>query len=325
MDLREPMTRFAALMSALFLVAACAGDPLQDVPRLSDADVSDTEIQAAIRGEPLTDQEPIAPQRGVLGRLFGNRAAAPAADGLRDTDSVAETETGVAISQETSDPPAQGGLLGFLRRAADDARSDEAEGTVDVAALPQNSRTDDSSRSRGIFGRSQGPEPGDPDYRVVPLGTTLPYGELARVCDVRNRQLGSRVERYPEGRGMYALYDSNPGDTGLHTFYVTGFKDGCARQFTAALAVFGSTEVHERLRYGLPAEVQPYSETDAAYEQLKSRVCRVGRGRPCGSALPRLARNTVFVSVYERFGSNPAWKTILIHDGEVVETDIRTN
>jgi len=33
----------------------------------------------------------------------------------------------------------------------------------------------------------------------------------------------------------------------------------------------------------------------------------------------------VFVSVYERFGSNPAWKTILTHDGEVVETDIRTN
>jgi hypothetical protein len=39
----------------------------------------------------------------------------------------------------------------------------------------------------------------------------------------------------------------------------------------------------------------------------------------------RFARNTAFVSVYERFGSNPVWKTILLHDGEVIETDIRGN
>ena len=71
--------------------------------------------------------------------------------------------------------------------------------------------------------------------------------------------------------------------------------------------------------------MQPYSTTDAAYETLKSRVCGVGKGKPCGSSMSRLARNTAFVSVYETFGSNPEWKTILLHDGEVVETDIRSN
>ena len=151
----------------------------------------------------------------------------------------------------------------------------------------------------------------------------LPYGAVARVCDLPDRQLGKRVERYPERRGTYALYDSEPGNTAQHTFYLTGFDDGCARQFTAALAVFGSPRTHEQLRYGLPSQVQPYSSTDAAYEKLKSRICRVGKGKPCGSAMSRLERDTVFVSVYEQFGSNTRWKTILLHDGEVVETDIR--
>ncbi|MEN8659412.1 MAG: hypothetical protein ABF313_15340, partial [Marivita sp.] len=172
---------------------------------------------------------------------------------------------------------------------------------------------------------AKGPSPDAPDYRIVPMGTVLPYGVLARVCDVSTRQLGTRVERYPESRSVYTLYDSQPGNTSAHTFYVTGFGDGCARQFTAALALFGSPETHEQLRYGLPSKVQPYSSTDAAYETLKSRVCRVGKGKPCGSSMPQLARTTAFVSVYETFGSNPEWKTILLHDGEVVETDIRSN
>ena len=41
--------------------------------------------------------------------------------------------------------------------------------------------------------------------------------------------------------------------------------------------------------------------------------------------MSRLSRDTVFVSVYETFGSNPFWKTILLHDGKVMETDIRGN
>ncbi|MFP7673902.1 hypothetical protein ACG74X_11180 [Marivita sp. S0852] len=289
------MSRFAAILCAAGLLAGCASDPLGNVPRLSQTDVSETDIRAAIGAQPEDASEPLVSQSSATTAL-----------------------------PEQADQPRRG-LLGFLRRAADNARSSDTSETDEIAALPDAPEATAPATSGGIFGRSSAPAPNDPDFQIVELGTQLPYGTLARVCNVRSAQLGTRVDRYPENRGTYALYDSQPGNTAPHTFYVTGFKDRCARQFTAALAVFGSAETHEQLRYGLPAKVQPYSETDAAYERLKSRICRVSRGKPCGSALPRLSRDTVFVSVYEQFGSNPIWKTILIHDGEVVETDIRGN
>lgn len=317
------MTRFAAILCAAGLLAGCASDPLESVPRLSDTDVSATEIQAAIRAEEAegAEAETDTSQRGLFGQLFGG-SPAPVTDGPADVAEDTGQAEPVATAAAEPSAPARGGLLGFLQRAASGARASDST-AVELAALPSGQT--DAPASSDPAAQAGAPQKGDPDYRIVSLGTALPYGTLARVCDVRTRELGRRVERYPERSGMYAIYDSDPGNTEPHTFYVTGFKDGCARQFTAALALFGSTETHERLRYGLPAKVQPYSATDAAYERLKSRICRVGRGKPCGAALPRLSRNTVFVSVYENFGSNPVWKTILIHDGEVVETDIRDN
>ena len=331
------MIRFAAILIAGLILTGCAGDPLRDVPRLSDTDVSDAEIQAALRGDPDGDADAPEPEpqaRGLLGRLFGGAAPTPqATDPLADTDPgtadmppEAEGEDSVTDDLEVMPDAASAvataaaprrGLLGFLSRAAETAQSGDG---VEVAAVPPQTRTDARPATPALA-----PDPDAPDYQVVAAGTVLPYGVLARVCDVPDRQLGTRVERYPEQGGTYALYDSEPGNTAPHTFYLTGFDDGCARQFTAALALFGSPETHEQLRYGLPSKVQPYSTTDAAYETLKSRVCRVGKGKPCGSAMPRLARDTTFVSVYETFGSNPEWKTILLHDGQVIETDIRSN
>lgn len=279
------MIRFFGILIAAGLLAGCAADPLRSVPRLSDADVTDTEIQAALRED--AGELPVG----------GPETAPPA----------------------TEVTPRRG-LLGFLNRAAQSAQADDG---TRVAAIPPRTQSDASPAAQPIS--PSGPNPGAPDYQVVALGTVLPYGVLARVCDVNARQLGSRVARYPDNGSAYTLYDSQPGTTAPHTFFVTGFDDGCARQFTAALALFGSPETHEQLRYGLPSKVQPFSSTDAAYETLKSRICRVGKGKPCGSALSRLSRNTAFVSVYETFGSNPEWKTILLHDGAVVETDIRSN
>lgn len=274
------MRPFAAILCVAGVLAGCTADPLKTVPRLSDTDLAESEGQAAIRATP--------------------------------GDAIVATET----APEAAPPPARGGLLGLLRRSAEDAKA-QGTGTTQVAAL--------AATPNPVAPAAKGPSPDDPDYLVVEPGTTLPYGTLARVCTLSNRQLGKRVERYPENRGTYTLYDSQPGNTAAHTFYLTGFDDGCARQFTAAMAIFGAPQTHEQLRYGLPSQVQPDSTTDAAYESLKSRICGVGRGKPCGSAMSRLARNTVFVSVYETFGSNTQWKTILLHDGEVVETDIRSN
>jgi hypothetical protein len=155
----------------------------------------------------------------------------------------------------------------------------------------------------------------------IAFGTRLPYGRVATICGVDTRQLGTRTAQYPERRPRYQLYDSAPGSTDPHTFYITGFDDGCARQFTAALAVFGSVEMHEQLRYGLPAEVQPYSDTDKAYETIKRQVCNKPRRKPCGSRIGQMARDTVFVSVYERFGGNAQWMNLLLHGGDLVAQD----
>lgn len=325
------MIRIAAILIVCSLVAGCASDPLYGVPRLSETDVTDSDIQAALRSDAdIVDDAGVAPEaqpKGFFGRLFGagDGASQPAvAEAAADVDaSSIESENADAtteVPQPVSEPAPRRGLLGFLSRAAQTAQADDG---AQLAAAPPQTQSDAAPAVE--IARARGPKPDAPDYRIVPMGTALPYGVLARVCDVPDRQLGTRVERYPGSRSVYALYDSQPGNTAPHTFYVTGFDDGCARQFTAALALFGSPETHEQLRYGLPSKVQPYSSTDAAYETLKSRVCRVGKGKPCGSSMSQLARTTAFVSVYETFGSNPEWKTILLHDGEVVETDIRSN
>jgi len=157
----------------------------------------------------------------------------------------------------------------------------------------------------------------------IAFGTVLPFGEVGRVCEARTRPLGKRIDKAGGGRG-YALLDSKPGHTGPRTFYVTGFSDGCPRQFTATLALFGAPSMHEKLRYGQASTKYPYSETDKAYERVKAKVCGVTRRKPCGAKINRLERNTVFISTYERFTNNGRWADILVHDGKVMAASVKT-
>lgn len=231
-----------------------------------------------------------------------------------------------------------GDPLSEVPRYSDVPLADDA-GQADALApdTPRTPVTDDAPKRGllGIFGAraaaatagddapGAAPRPGAPDAREVSLGVTLPYGELGRVCGEPNRKLGKKIEGYPERGSQYVLYDSAPETTAPRTFYLTGFKDRCARQFTAALVVFGAPESYEQLHYGPSGAELPVAATDAAYEKVKSKVCRVRKGKPCGNKMSTLARDTVFVSVYERFGSNPRWKNILLHDGEVVAVDLK--
>tara|TARA_R110002051_G_scaffold83650_3_gene148283 strand:+ start:9114 stop:9596 length:483 start_codon:yes stop_codon:yes gene_type:complete len=145
-------------------------------------------------------------------------------------------------------------------------------------------------------------------------GAVLPYGQIARNCEVTGGQLGREVD----DNAGYKLYDSNPNATGLRTQYITGFKDNCARQFTAATALMGEIGTHELVRY-LPSNAKvPYSVTDKAYEAVKASVCGARRGKPCGAKLDVLARSTTFITAYEQFGSNPTWSNILLYNGSVV-------
>ncbi|MFW2587985.1 hypothetical protein [Sagittula sp. SSi028] len=315
-------------------LTACAQDPLRDVPRLADVEVAETTGQAdvAASGEasdtlPAARATGTAPRGGLLGYLKGRadagktQASTPAvaeetaaADAEETTDVVVETPTDAPAERQT-------GVLGRLL-GADAPSADTAEGVEVAAVAPRK------TRRGGLFGgggrKSAGPKPGAPDYTIVPLGTDLPYGEIARVCDVPTSALGRKTQSWPDsGRGGYDLYDSAPGSSGARTFYMTGFQDDCARQFTAALVVFGSPETWEQIHYGPAGGTLPVSATDAAYEQVKTGFCRSGRGAPCGSKMDALAKTTVFVSVYERFGDNTRWKNILLHDGEVVATDVK--
>lgn len=282
---RGDMRRIVIGLCAAALLAGC-GDPLRGVPRLDEVPASETAGQADVVPNP------------------DSAAPAPA----------------------EADKP-RGGLLGFLRGRADAAKAVEAPAEDADAPAPSEAASTAPAR-RGLFGLGGGgaagaPSAGAPDAQQVSFGTALPYGQIARVCDAPVRRLGQKTESYPErGRG-YTLYDSAPGSEGQRTFYLTGFSDGCPRQFTAALAIFGDPESYEQIRYGPAGASMPRSVTDSAYEKVKNRVCRVRTGKPCGRRMSRLARNTVFVSVYERFGSNPRWKDILLHDGEVIAVDVK--
>ena len=337
------MRAYPVLIVALLGLAAC-GDPLEQVPRLSDVERSEEAAQvealAPEAPEALAEApapavaEDKAPRRGLLGFLRGRAeaaseqedagAAVPEAapelvESVEGADVLAEEGPPEAVLAAAPPPEPKpdaeprglfGGLFGG-GRGADSGAQDETAAAPPAPETPRRRAT-------------RGPRPGAPDYEQVGPGVTLPYGKVARLCGTPANRLGKKAGQYPERGGKYKLYDSAPGSTGLRSFFLTGFDDGCARQFSAALVIFGTPEIYEQIRYGAPSKTQPVAETDQAYEQVKSRVCRSGRGKPCGSRMSQLARDTVFVSIYERFGSNARWKNLLLHDGEVLALDIKS-
>lgn len=154
------------------------------------------------------------------------------------------------------------------------------------------------------------------DVREADFGAVQHFGEVARVCEAKGRDLGQQVNE-TAAKG-YRLYDSEPGSSGARKYYITGFADGCPRQLTAANVLLAGASDYEQFRFGPAGENLPYGETDAVYEEIKGQVCGAGRGEPCGRRLAALDKNTFFVSAYERFGETSRWSEILVHDGAVM-------
>ncbi|MCR8546776.1 hypothetical protein M4578_02970 [Salipiger sp. P9] len=304
------------------LLAGC-GDPLREMPRLSEIDADGGAGQADALPAPEGDRS----EDGLLSTLFAAPAPEEAPQGAEDApaaaaaDQIAPAPEAAAEDAATAAPaPPAGGLLGFLKRRAEAAKTVDTPQEADPAPLETAALTTTPADPPVAAPGAPSVAPrtaGTPDYRQVGPGVTLPFGELARLCGVPERRLGEKVATYPErGRG-YALYDSAPGSTVARTLFLTGFDDGCARQFTGALAMFAAPELHEQLRYGLPSKTLPYSAVDEAYETVKSKVCRVGKGKPCGRSLAKLSRSTAFVTVYPDFGS-ARYANILLHDGALL-------
>ena len=173
-----------------------------------------------------------------------------------------------------------------------------------------------ASNSSGSINKAHAPKPGDPDYNQVSVGTQLSFGEVARLCGTPARELGNPIDT----AGGFTLIDSRMGGTTSRALYLDGFKDGCVRRFTGALAVFTDPSTHESMRYGPAGKTLPATSVTRAYEGVKSQVCRAATGKPCGNSIARLTKNTVFVTVYQGFGGG-TWVTMLAHNGKLVAVE----
>lgn len=286
-------TRIAAF-GLLIFGAACGGVPASnpipdtadpDIPLLSDLDVPEDAASVTLAA-------PVTPQsEGFLaGLLGGNRTSPPTAVDSALADAIGDdlSESAEIEADAVATAPERQGFMGriFNARAGGAAPA--------VAAQPSN---------------------------AIPPRTIMAFGDIGPTCGLSNRDLGTKIS---EGSG-FAIYDTIPNSTAARPHYITGFNDGCARQFTAALVLMGDVGTHEVVRYNRTRVDLPYSETDNAYEAIKTSFCRTGFGQPCGARLERLARGTTFVTAYERFGAGPIWAEFLLHNGEVAASTIEGN
>jgi hypothetical protein len=293
----------AGWIAVCLLLGACAAPSPVSAPPATETgalvDVADlTPDGPDSAPQPAADAP--KPKRGFLGFLRrdkGDAAAAPQSDApdlapatpLPPTE-VAETEDLPAAADPpdaVADPPRSGRLFGFLSRRSDNN------------APPSPGVTEPGSAT--VFGAD----------------VLLPFGQVVKACGLGKREMGTEVVR-SQGSGAFRLYDTAPSSTAPRAQFLTGFKDGCARQFTASLALFGSAEVHEATRYA-DSNKKPYSSTDEAYERIKTRVCGVRKGAFCPeNKIDKLSRDTAFVSIYRTFGGNDAWLELFLNKGELV-------
>ncbi len=350
------MRKFVIGFGLMSVLAACS-DPLADVPKFADVELQDTSVQVDAVAVPVdaSDTRPLF-QR-LLGKKEAPVVEAPAVETPAEsaTETTAETTTRtsdapatqdeaiaaavaeaapVSAPAPTEDPKSK--LFGFLKpkaqkepalaELADPEKIAPAkEATIVQASLqaepeanPSVTAEKERSAFKGLFGKRKAAALTGPDAALVEPGIALPFGVIARVCKLKKSEMGREVERSSDGKGKFRLYDSAPGNTAMHTYYITGFDDGCPRQVTAALAMFGDVARHEFLRYGEHSKGQSWSETDTSYEKIKRKVCKVGKGKPCGSNLAKLEKSTSFLTVYSAFVGAPTWRNILLHDGSVV-------
>lgn len=241
---------------------------------------------------------------GLSGALAGCGLRDPLGEVPRLSEAeAAALENSVALAERQAEQ--SGGLRGFWalfgggnETAPEGEQKSAAEAPAAQQAAPE------AAKSPGFFARLFGG------------GAAATSGEdlLPRACDLSRSQRGRRIA----SRAGFTLYDSFPHSTAPRPFYVTGFRDGCARQITAALVMFGEAGVYQTGQ--LYARRGRRSDGfDRAFESLKSRICRVGRGQACGGAQQaRFDRAVAMLTAYPRFESSPGGTNILLHDRKVV-------
>lgn len=277
--------------------SADSGTPADQAPTSQDANEAPESDE--IPTETIDQAAPEKPRRGLLGLFVRNKP-----------DGAKETATEVEQEEATGTEPAE---VPVPKDAPQSGDAVVADPDIEASDTPRKPR-------RGLFGPRRSNQPDS----VIEQGTVLPFGEIGVVCGLRGRALGKEVDRFPaKGKG-YRLYDSNPSSTLPRTHYLTGFKDGCARQFTASLVLIGSPVLHEQMRYDPSNKDIAVTEADKAYERIKRRICKVSKGEPCPEKhVAALEKGMAFVTLYERFGSNASWEEVLLHNGQIAGTSLR--
>ncbi|WP_373356159.1 hypothetical protein [Pseudoroseicyclus sp. CXY001] len=211
--------------------------------------------------------------------------------------------------------------FGFLRGAWEGAAAEDPAAEPASAEPASAAAAPPAGRGGFLGGLFSGATPAsaNPGAEVanqVAPGTVLPWGEVGAICGLDRREMGSRMG----AASGFEIWDPSGGATTAHTLYITGFSDGCARQVTAAMALFGDVGTYEFVRYSTPESAMPMMPTDVAYEAIKSSACGVPAGTPCGGRLDALDRRTTFLTLYQGFGSG-ASASLLLSNGRLAATD----
>ncbi len=260
---------------------------------------------------------------------------APVEDIVTDGAGEAIVEGGETPDAGEQIPPevSKAGLFGFLRPKepvgveAEDAAFAPRPETLGVEQeLTEGTPPQATPNKPGLFGflaggQSAGVEA--PKSTVAP-GEVLPFGTIGIACELKKRDMGKEIGQSPEkGRASWTVYDSDPQSTAPRSHFITGFADGCARQVTASLVMFGAAEFHEFLRYAEGNDA-PWTDADKAYEKIKRQSCGVGRGTPCPAGQRgALDQNLAFVTIYPQFGGGSEWIELLLNAGELVSEERR--
>jgi len=304
--------RFGVFALSILLLAGCLGAP--ELPLLSDVELAEDapetglvapDVEApetvlqeleSVEGVPEV-AKPEKPRRG-LAALFGRRhkTVEETASDVGD-EAVADVSPEAVIAADVAAPVAT------------------VEAQEDVASQPEPAAKAPRRERNGLFGPRRAKS--DQLPQVEP-GVVLPFGQIALACGVRGSALGKEVDRFPERGKGYRLFDTKPSTTGPRTHYITGFKDGCPRQFTASLALLESPVLHEQLLSVGNIQEAHTTKADIAFERIRAQVCRTGRGKACPEKrYAEMEKSMAFVTAYERFGGNAKWTETLLHKGAI--------
>jgi len=262
------------------------------------------------------------------------------------TDPILETTTPVKSGL--------GGLFGFLKPKATDGVTqaalrapvpDTPQDSNEAPSLAPDVSTDALPQTETVIAPETAPDiqalPRKPlfgflkpkggstkankSHSTVAVGEVLPFGAVGISCEARPKDMGKRVDQFPSsGAPTWQIFDTDPSSTAPRTQFITGFSDGCARQVTAALILFGSPSLHEVHRYSKARSKVSWSKADNSYETIKSKVCSVGRNTPCPlGKVDKLEKHMAFVSVYKQFGDAKGWLELLLHDGKMETKELR--